>query len=109
MPTYEYQCQDCGRKTEYFQSITEPALTVCPECNGKLLRLVSAGAGLIFKGSGFYITDYKKASATGSAVGKGKPVSEKKDDAPAPAAESKPTTSETKPAASADAPKTEKS
>jgi len=60
MPTYEYQCQDCGHRVEYFQSMTEPARTVCPRCQGRLRRLVSSGAGLIFKGSGFYVTDYKQ-------------------------------------------------
>jgi len=62
MPTYEYQCQACGHTTEYFQSVKEPPRTVCPKCNGELKRLVSSGAGLIFKGSGFYETDYKKKS-----------------------------------------------
>jgi len=59
MPTYEYQCLDCGRKVEYFQSMKEAPRTVCQRCGGRLVRLVSSGAGLIFKGSGFYITDYK--------------------------------------------------
>lgn len=60
MPTYEYQCLDCKHKVEYFQRMTEAPRTLCPRCHGKLVRLVSSGAGLIFKGSGFYITDYKK-------------------------------------------------
>ena len=60
MPTYEYQCQDCNHRVEYFQSMKEPPRTVCPRCGGRLARLVSTGAGLIFKGSGFYITDYKR-------------------------------------------------
>ncbi len=60
MPTYEYQCLDCGHKVDYFQSMSEPPRTVCPRCRGRLTRLVSSGAGLIFKGSGFYITDYKR-------------------------------------------------
>ena len=59
MPTYEYQCLNCGHKVEYFQSMKEPPRTVCPRCQGRLTRLVSSGTGLIFKGSGFYITDYK--------------------------------------------------
>ena len=59
MPTYEYKCKDCGFKFEEFQSIADAPLEECPSCNGKLERLVSGGAGLIFKGSGFYITDYK--------------------------------------------------
>ncbi len=60
MPTYEYQCQDCNHKVEYFQSMKEPPRTVCPRCGGRLVRLVSSGAGLIFKGTGFYVTDYKR-------------------------------------------------
>ena len=58
MPTYEYLCKGCGKKFEYFQSMTEDPLTTCEECGGELHRLVGAGAGIIFKGSGFYITDY---------------------------------------------------
>jgi len=59
MPTYDYKCTECGYKFEYFQSMKEPLLQVCPECNGKLKRLIGTGSGLIFKGSGFYETDYK--------------------------------------------------
>lgn len=72
MPTYEYQCLNCGRKVEYFQSIHEDPITECPECKGKLTRLVSSGAGLIFKGSGFYITDYKKSNSSPAGVSNGK-------------------------------------
>ncbi len=60
MPTYEYECQNCKKKFEVFQYITDLPLEECPECKGKLKRLISAGSGLIFKGSGFFITDYKK-------------------------------------------------
>ena len=59
MPTYDYQCTECGHQFEIMQSMKDDALTVCPECKGKLKRLIGAGAGLIFKGTGFYITDYK--------------------------------------------------
>src|SRR5437763_15783342 len=60
MPTYEYACSACGHHFEEFQSITAKALTKCPECGKrKVKRLISAGAGFIFKGSGFYITDYR--------------------------------------------------
>jgi putative FmdB family regulatory protein len=62
VPTYEYECEDCGKEFEYFQSMSEAPKTVCVACGGKLKRLVSAGSGLIFKGSGFYITDYKGKS-----------------------------------------------
>lgn len=72
MPTYEYQCLDCGRKVDYFQSMHEPPVTVCPVCTGRLTRLVSSGTGLIFKGSGFYITDYKRVNASGDSGSNGK-------------------------------------
>lgn len=62
MPTYEYECQKCGNRLERFQSISAPPLKVCPKCQGKLQRLISAGAGIIFKGSGFYTTDYRSKS-----------------------------------------------
>ena len=59
MPTYEYKCLACDTQFEKFQGITAPPIEECPECSGKVKRLISAGAGLIFKGSGFYITDYR--------------------------------------------------
>jgi len=61
MPTYDYKCAACGHRFEAFQSITADALDKCPECGRKRLeRLIGAGAGVIFKGSGFYQTDYKQ-------------------------------------------------
>ncbi len=61
MPTYRYQCKKCGKKLEEFQSITAPPLVRCPKCKtNNLVREIGAGSGLIFKGSGFYQTDYKK-------------------------------------------------
>lgn len=62
MPTYDYICFSCGNKFEMFQSMTEKHLSSCPECGGKVKRLIGAGAGPIFKGSGFYQTDYKNTS-----------------------------------------------
>lgn len=60
MPTYEYLCSKCGHKFEKFQSITAPAIKQCPACKkNSVQRLIGTGAGLIFKGSGFYITDYR--------------------------------------------------
>ena len=62
MPTYEYRCHKCHHEFEVFQSITEDPVCVCPVCAGPVERKISAGAGLIFKGSGFYITDYRSES-----------------------------------------------
>lgn len=61
MPNYNYQCSQCGHKFQEFQGMSEKALTKCPECKkNKLERLISGGSGVIFKGTGFYETDYKK-------------------------------------------------
>lgn len=61
MPTYEYRCKQCGHVSEEFQQITEEPLLRCPNCNtDNLARVMGTGVGLIFKGSGFYLTDYKK-------------------------------------------------
>ncbi|UCG92585.1 MAG: zinc ribbon domain-containing protein [candidate division WOR-3 bacterium] len=62
MPTYEYECARCKHTFEEFQKITDKPLTSCPKCGGRLRRLITGGAGLIFKGSGFYVTDYKKSN-----------------------------------------------
>lgn len=63
MPTYEYKCENCGHKLEVFQSMLEDPLKKCPECSkNKLKRLIGTGAGIIFKGSGFYETDYRSES-----------------------------------------------
>ena len=59
MPTYEYKCNACDVQFEKFQGITEEPLKECPDCGEEVKRLIGAGAGLIFKGSGFYITDYR--------------------------------------------------
>ena len=61
MPTYEYSCAKCGETFEHFQSIKAPKLTKCilDDCNGKVTRLIGTGAGVIFKGGGFYETDYR--------------------------------------------------
>src|SRR5579884_4244419 len=96
MPTYVYVCEKCGHQFEQFQSISADPLTVCPKdvcpkkpgSKGKVKRAISGGAGLIFKGSGFYITDYRSEKYKEAA---------KKDSAAAKPAESKP--SESKPPA----------
>lgn len=84
MPTYEYACTKCGHEFEIFQSMKDKPLTVCPKekCKlkrwgkGRVKKMLGAGAGLIFKGSGFYITDYRSENYKQGA----------KKDAPAPAA-----------------------
>jgi len=62
MPTYEYECEKCGHHFDVFQTMTEPAKKRCPKCKGKVRRLVSGGAGIVFKGTGFYATDYRSSS-----------------------------------------------
>jgi putative FmdB family regulatory protein len=62
MPTYEYKCNVCGNHFEKFQSINSKPKAKCPVCGGNAKRIISGGAGLIFKGSGFYATDYRSAS-----------------------------------------------
>jgi len=64
MPTYEYECEKCGKVFEEFQSMLDEPLTRCKNnaCKGKVHRLLSGGAGFLFKGSGFYITDYRSDS-----------------------------------------------
>lgn len=59
MPTYEYECVRCGHHFELFQSMSDPPRKRCPKCRGKVRRLIGAGAGLLFKGNGFYTTDYR--------------------------------------------------
>jgi putative FmdB family regulatory protein len=59
MPHYEYECKKCGHRFEIFQNMTDPKLTQCPRCGGRVERLIGPGAGLVFKGSGFYKTDYR--------------------------------------------------
>ena len=122
MPTYEYSCEKCGKNFDVFQSMRDPAFTECPKehCqqkrwgHGKVKRLLGTGAGLIFKGSGFYITDYrstnyqegakKDAPATSTAANSGEKSGGGKEGgtatpapaAPAKATESKPTKSDAK-------------
>ncbi len=88
MPTYEYECPECGCRFEKFESITAKPKAKCPECGARCRRLISAGAGVIYKGSGFYTTDYrsesykkaaKKESEAAGAGGGKKTKSEEKD------------------------------
>jgi putative FmdB family regulatory protein len=80
MPTYEYECRSCGHRFEKFQSITARPVKTCPECGGEVFRVIGLGGGLLFKGSGFYETDYRsdeykrrvKEESGGGTSGKGK-------------------------------------
>lgn len=93
MPTYEYQCGTCGNRFEKFQSFSEEPVKICPEC-GSPVKKVFSPAGIIFKGSGWYINDSKKATNSASA-----PVSngDKADKTEAKPATESPSTSESKP------------
>ena len=81
MPTYEYECNSCKNRFEELQSITADPISKCPKCSGPVKRLIGAGVGIIFKGSGFYTTDYKKSSANKSTSEKSESTSsaEKKE------------------------------
>lgn len=59
MPTYEYRCTKCGHSFEEFQSITASPITFCPECEGRVERVITGGVGFLLKGTGFYQTDYR--------------------------------------------------
>ena len=76
MPTYEYVCTKCKHRFDAFQKISQPPLTQCPLCSGPVQRIINGGAGMIFKGSGFYITDYKKEKKPAEKEIKNKPTSE---------------------------------
>lgn len=76
MPTYDYQCKDCGDAFEIFQSMNDAPLTRCDKCGGTVKRLIGGGSGIIFKGSGFYKNDSRKDS--GKESGKEKPAAESK-------------------------------
>ncbi len=90
MPTYDYVCQKCGNEMEVVQSMNDPRLKKCPKCKKlSLKRLMGGGAGLIFKGTGFYITDYKKKTGT--------------PDGPPPSSEKSTTSDSTKPATKTEA------
>jgi putative FmdB family regulatory protein len=79
MPTYEYECTKCAFRFEEFQRITDKPLKHCPKCNGMLRRVISGGIGIIFKGSGFYVTDYKKPRLPQKADKKKKDLTVQKD------------------------------
>lgn len=95
MPTYQYICKTCNHELEELQAITDPPLVTCPSCGtDNLVRTVGSGAGVIFKGSGFYLTDYvKKQDKKGTTPEKKK--DEKKPDA-TPSSDASPGSSEKK-------------
>jgi len=78
MPTYDYECRNCSYKFEAFQSIRDEPLKRCPRCGKGVRRLFGGGMGIIFKGSGFYTTDYKHSSAASG--GNGSPKSQSKSE-----------------------------
>lgn len=86
MPTYEYQCKDCGNQFEQLQRYSDPPVTECPRCHGKVRRIIFP-AGVIFKGSGWYITDSRKSPADD------KPAKTGPDKSDAPTSESTPVAS----------------
>ncbi len=83
MPTYEYECMKCGHVFERFQNMTDPPARRCPLCRCKVRRLFGTGAGLLFKGSGFYQTDYRSPEYRKAAEGerKGADTKDKADTA----------------------------
>ena len=84
MPTYDYECDACGHTLEIFQGINDPAIKKCPECGkNKLKRLFGTGAAIVFKGSGFYQTDYRSEGYKKAAAADSKSQSSDKGDAKA--------------------------
>lgn len=73
MPTYQYRCPSCGHEFEKFEKMTVKSRPKCPQCGTRSERLISGGAGLVFKGSGFYATDYKRSPAGEKSTEGGKP------------------------------------
>jgi putative FmdB family regulatory protein len=89
MPNYDYECQKCGTRFEVFQSMNDAKLTDCPadECDGGVKRLLGTGGGIIFKGAGFYQTDYRSSSYQAGAKAES---GSSKSASPAPAAPAAP-------------------
>ncbi len=79
MPTYEYKCNHCGYVFELFQTMSAEPVKTCPKCKGEVKRLIGPGSGPIFKGTGFYQTDYKNAKPAGKSTSESKPPEKKKD------------------------------
>jgi putative FmdB family regulatory protein len=99
MPTYDYRCPKCGNEFEAFQQITAPPNANCPVCGEPSKRMISTGIGVIFKGTGFYQTDYKQKDEKTKREGKkkdSKPSTESKPEAKADKKEAAPKTEKTK-------------
>ena len=103
MPTYDYVCKECGHTFEEFQSMSSEFLTVCPACGKPALkRQMAGGAGMIFKGSGFYLTDYKKTNSSSSSTSSSDPAAPKSETKPAPPPPSDSSSSDSKKSPSKD-------
>ncbi len=87
MPTYDYECEKCSHRFELSQPMSAEPIKICPSCQGKVKRLIGSGAGLLFKGKGFYTTDYRSSSYQKKADSDKKPAS-----TPPPANPSTPST-----------------
>lgn len=96
MPTYEYECVKCGNLFEKFQNMSDPLLKKCPKCRGNVKRLIGAGMGIIFKGTGFYETDYKRKSGGGGGGSAGKAGKTSSSTTDSKASDSKPADSKSK-------------
>ena len=90
MPTYQYRCPHCGHEFEEFQRISEAPLKICPRCGKKPQRLISGGAGFLYKGSGFYTTDYRSESYKSAARKEKEAVSKPADDSSKKSSDKKP-------------------
>jgi putative FmdB family regulatory protein len=74
MPTYEYECKSCGHSFEAFQSMADDPLKICPLCGKEIRRVINGGSGVIFKGSGFYVTDNSRKSSAAETAPKAPPA-----------------------------------
>src|SRR5689334_4352703 len=101
MPTYDYACEKCGHEFEAFQSMNDPRLTKCPVkgCRGKVKRKIGIGAGFVFKGSGFYITDYRSEGYKAAAKSDTAPAAESKSAGDSASTSDSKTAADSKPAA----------
>jgi putative FmdB family regulatory protein len=102
VPTYQYACKECGHQLEAVQSFSDEPLTVCPNCAGQLRKLFT-GVGIVFKGSGFYRNDSRKADTSGDKPSTEKPAAAKTDSKPESSPSPAPAKTESKPSSTATA------